>query len=113
MEVEVSAALARREKAKTISPAELAKSLRRFRRDLQRRFTQVSVSESIIILASNLAVKYALRGYDAVQLASILAANRNRIAKGLSPLVLVSADNELNLAAQAESLTVENPNNYP
>jgi len=112
-EVEVCAALARREKAMTLSAGQLAKSLRRFQRDIARRFTQVSISESIIASASRLAVKYALRGYDAVQLASALAANRNRILNGLAPLVLISADNELNDAAQAEGLTVENPNDYP
>jgi len=30
-----------------------------------------------------------------------------------STFTFVSADNELNSAAQAENLTVENPNNYP
>ena len=111
-EVEVCAALARREKGMTLSAVQLTKSLRRFQRDMARRFTQVSISESVIASASRLAVKHALRGYDAVQLASALAANQNRILNGLAPLILVSADNELNNAAQAEGLTVENPNNY-
>lgn len=113
IEVEVCAALARREKAKTISPTKFDQSLRRFKRDLPRRFTQVAVSENIIVSATDLAVKYALRGYDAMQLAAVLAANQVRIASGLSSLILVSADNELNAAAQNEGLTIENPNTYP
>ena len=61
----------------------------------------------------SLATKYALRGYDAVQFAAVLEANDESIANGLSPLTLVSADTELNNAAQSEGLNVENPNNYP
>lgn len=112
-EVEVCAALARRQKAKTLSVTQTRKALKRFRRDFPNKFTQVAVSESIVLEASRLAEKHALRGYDAVQLASALAANQNRISNGLTPLILVSADDELNTAAQAEGLTVENPNNYP
>ena len=60
-----------------------------------------------------LATKHALRGYDAVQLAAALEANDERIANELSPLALISADDELNAAAKAEGLTVEDPNDYP
>ncbi len=59
-----------------------------------------------------LAVKHALRGYDAVQLAASLEANDEAIANGLPPLTLVSADKELNTVAKSEGLNVENPNNY-
>lgn len=34
------------------------------------------------------------------------------LQRGLSPLIIVSADSELNTAAQTEGLNVENPNNY-
>jgi uncharacterized protein len=54
-----------------------------------------------------------LRGYDAVQLAAALTTNDERISRGLLPLIFVSADTELNDAAQAEGLAIENPNNYP
>ena len=60
-----------------------------------------------------LATKHSLRGYDAVQLAAALEANDERIANGLPTLTFVSADTELNTAAQAEGLPVENPNNHP
>lgn len=59
-----------------------------------------------------LADKYELRGYDAVQLASALEVNRLRIADGLSPIVFISADNNLNSAATTEGLTADNPNNH-
>jgi hypothetical protein len=55
-----------------------------------------------MVEASHLAEKHALRGYDAVQLASALKANEERVSNGLSPLTVVSADTELNDAAHAE-----------
>ena len=112
-EVEICAALARRQKGKSISPSQATKGLRRLRYDLLQRFTQVAINENIIIEAARLAETHALRGYDAVQLAAALAANKERISNRLLPLIMVSADMELNDAAQVEGFTVENPNNYP
>jgi hypothetical protein len=112
-EVEVCAALARRQKGKTITAIQAAKGLRCLRHDLSRRFTQVSINESVIVEASRLAEAHALRGYDAVQLAAALKANNERVSNGLSPLIIVSADTELNDASQAEGFIVENPNDYP
>ena len=56
---------------------------------------------------------HALRAYDAVQLAVALEVNRIYQAAGSSPVTLVSADRDLNDAATAEGLTVENPNLHP
>lgn len=112
-EVEVCAALSRRRKANTINAAQTAKGLRRLRRDLPRRFTQIAMVEGVLVEAARLAETFALRGYDAVQLAAAMAANNERVFNGLSPLIVVSADVELNDAARAEGFTVEDPNNYP
>jgi predicted nucleic acid-binding protein len=112
-EVEVCAALARRRKAKTISAGQATKGLRRLRYDLTRRFTQVAIGENVIVEASRLAEAYALRGYDAVQLAAAVEANKERVSNGLSMVVLVSADTELNDAALAEGFGVEDPNRHP
>jgi predicted nucleic acid-binding protein len=112
-EVEICAALARRQKGKSISPNQVTKGLRRLRQDLPQRFTQIAISENIIIEAANLAETHALRGYDAIQLAAALAANKERMLNGLLPLIMVSADTELNDAAQIEGFTIANPNNYP
>ena len=38
-----------------------------------------------------------------------MAANNERVLNGLSPLIVVSADRELNDAAQAEGFFVEDP----
>jgi uncharacterized protein len=112
-EVEVCAALSRRKKAGTIDAAQAARGLRRLRHDLPRRFTQVAIGESILVEASRLAETLALRGYDAVQLAAAMAANNERLLNGLSPLIIVSSDWELNDAARAEGFSVEDPNNHP
>ena len=54
-----------------------------------------------------------LRGYDAIQLASALAVQDDLITSSVGPPVFVSADVDLNEAAQVEGMTVENPNSHP
>ena len=112
-EVEVCAALTRKRKGLTMTAVGATKSISRFRRNFAARFVKSDVSDSILNEAIRLTDLYTLRGYDAVQLAAALEANTERVSHGLSPLVFVSADAELNIAAQAEGLAVENPNNYP
>ena len=112
-EVEVCAAIARRQKSHTITAGQAAKGLRRLRQDFPKRFTQIAINEAVIREASRLAEQYALRGYDAVQLAAALEANKERVSNGLSALVVVSADTELNDSATYEGLRIENPNSYP
>ncbi len=111
--VEVAAAIARRLKSGSITPADAQNALAAFQHDLTNNYFTVEITPVLLSVAVSLATKYALRGYDAVQLAATLEANDERIANGLAPLTLVSADTELNTAAQAEGLNVENPNNYP
>lgn len=96
-----------------MSAGQATKGLRRLRQDLPRRFTQIVINESVIVEASRLAETHALRGYDAIQLAAALAANKERVLNGLASLIMVSADMELNDAAQVEGFAVENPNHYP
>jgi len=64
------------------------------------------IIERAILLTQN----HRLRGYDAVQLATALNTNEKLIIGGLSPLVFVTADNDLNNAAQSEGLSTDNPN---
>ena len=51
-----------------------------------------------------LAETYSLRGYDAVQLATAVEIHARGLTLGLPALTFVSADGELNTAAQAEGL---------
>jgi len=52
--------------------------------------------------------RHGLRGYDAVQLAAVLEIHATDPS-----LTLLSADAELNAAALAEGLTVDDPNLHP
>ena len=60
-----------------------------------------------------LANAHALRAYDAVQLAAALELEARWQAAGMGSITLVSADQDLNAAATAEGLIVEDPNAYP
>jgi hypothetical protein len=53
---------------------------------------------------------YGFRGYSTTQLAADCTVNILSISSGLAPIVFISADNELNVAASNEGLIVENPN---
>lgn len=111
--VEVTAAISRRRKSGRISVIHANKAIARLNRDFLNRFIKVDISKLVIEEAREIAEKHYLRGYDAVQLASALQADKARKIKNLSALIFVSADNELNTAAQSEGLQIENPNNYP
>ena len=110
--VEVTSALTRRAKGKKLT-TNYHKAIRRFERDVQNRFSVYKINDKVISEAVNLAKKHSLRGYDAVQLAVASEIAKELDLLGFTPLTFVSADNDLNTAANAEGLTVENPNNYP
>ena len=61
----------------------------------------------------DLAEAHGLRAYDSVQLAAALELNRLRVAAGMGGIILVSADLELNAAATASGLAVDDPNLHP
>ena len=65
------------------------------------------VSAGLVAQAATLARRHALRGYDAVQLAAALEIHATDPS-----LTLLSADAELNTAATAEGLSVEDPNSH-
>ena len=111
--VEVIAALTRRTRGGRLKPAATARAIVRFRRAFTQKFRKVSAVNPLIEKAALLAEKHALRGYDAVQLAAALQVNARRLAKGATPITLISADIALNAAAVAEGLAVDNPNSHP
>ncbi len=111
--VEVVSAITRRKNIGSLSIIEANKAIARFERTLQNRYAFVEVNEKLTVQAIDLAKKYGLRGYDAVQLAAALQVNQNRLAISASAITFISADNNLNNAAVAENLLIDNPNNYP
>jgi uncharacterized protein len=111
--VEIVSAITRREKSGSTTAQEASNALVQFEQDWKTEITIIDLSSSLVNDAVDLAKKYALRGYDAVQLATVLEIHNQRMVLGLSPLTLLSADNDLNNAAIAEGLLVDNPNNHP
>ena len=110
---EVISAIARRGRAGDLSPQELANALGRFRQDFATAYEIIDISPAIVARAMDFAQNRFLRGYDAVQLAVAWGLHTFRQMMGLPVLTLVSADNDLNAAATAEGLVVENPNASP
>ena len=82
-----------------------------FRREFVSLFDRVEASSALIERARDLAEKHALRGYDAVQLAAAVQVNAAGRPRGLT-CILVSADAQLNAAAVAEGLIVDDPSKH-
>jgi len=111
--VEITAAITRRERGKGLTPQVAAQAHADFAADLNTDYQIVEITDTLISSAMRLAEKHGLRGYDAVQLAAGVETNRLYVTAGLPPILFVSADTELNAAARAEGLTIENPNDHP
>lgn len=105
---ETVAAITRRERGESITPQNAATAVADFQLDFARQYRVVEVSARLVAQAATLARRHALRGYDAVQLAAALEIHATD-----SSLTLLSADAELNTAATAEGLSVEDPNSHP
>jgi hypothetical protein len=110
--VEVMAAIAKRMRSGNLSQQAAREATSQFRADFGRIQDVVEISPQVITRAMDLVEKHALRGYDAVQLASALIVHEAATVIGLS-VILVSADDELNAAALTEGLQVENPSLHP
>ena len=111
--VEVVSAVARRRHGRTLTPAKASSILRRFRQHLAGRYAVVEITPALFNDAMRLANTYALRAYDAVQLAAALEIRQHRSTLGLGPVTLLSSDQALNDAATAEGLTVDDPRSHP
>jgi hypothetical protein len=107
--VEIAAAFAGKLRGAHISPTQCRGARADLTADAQNEYVLVAVSRVVIDAAIDLTARHRLRGYDAVHLACALTLNRALVARGLSPLMLVSADEDLLKAAVAEGLLTENP----
>lgn len=110
--VEVISAIARRRRGGTISATQATAALTQFRTDFARLFQAVEMTKSLLDAAMVLAEQYSLRGYDAAQMAAAIEVAQSVSLAGMV-LTLVSADAELNSAAAAHGLQVEDPNQHP
>ena len=111
--VEVISAITRRQHSGDLSPAQAGAILRHFRRHLLQRYRIIELTPALFNNAMAVARKHRLRAYDAVQLAVALEVQRLQQNAGLGPVVLVSSDRDLNAAAMADGLSVEDPTTHP
>lgn len=111
--VEVAAAFAGKLRGAYITPAGYTSSRANLAADACDDYVLVTVNRAVIDEAIELTARHRLRGYDAVHLACALILNRALIAYRLSPLTLISADDDLLKAATAEGLPTDNPNLHP
>ena len=107
--VEVTSAVARRRKGRTLTSPRASSILYRFRKHFAGRYLVVDATPTLLDHAMRLANTHALRAYDAVQLALALEVSRVHQAAGSSSVTLVSSDRDLNSAAAAEGLIVDDP----
>jgi predicted nucleic acid-binding protein len=95
---EIAAALARAGRRSRLTPEDATKLLASFRRDWPAYFA-IHITDTVVRNADYLAVQYALRGYDAVQLSCALAW---REEMGGAQTIFATFDNALWDASQNE-----------
>ena len=105
--IEVTATLARKRKAREIDPLSCEQKVRELEEDW-RGFIQIQLTTETTDLAKDLARDMALRGADAVHLASALVLRR-RFADAEDRLIFAASDRELKEAAQSSGLAVIDP----
>lgn len=109
--VEMVSAIARLAAGSQISDRVRTLASAEFKRDFAKGYVVVSVNTPLIQIAMRLAEQHVIRGYDAVQLASAMWV-KDRLSNSAIDLVFVSADAALNKTAQAEGVSVANPNDH-
>ena len=111
--VEITAALSAKLRQGVLLVDVLDGLVRDLERDARDQYWLIEIDQAIILSAMALPRRHRLRGYDAVHLACALFLNETLLSNGLPAPVLLSADDDLLTAAQAEGLTTDNPNLHP
>jgi len=109
---ELVSAIVRRQRRGATTFPDAAAAITTFRADFARAYFRLDITALLVANAMGLVESHGLRGYDSVQLAAALALRDLCTASGLPAPVFIAADAELNSAAVAEGLTVDNPNNH-
>lgn len=105
-QVEFRSAIRRRERAGDIDPTLAGLILDRFQQHVETRFLRQVLTDAVLDGASEMIDRYALRAYDAIQLAGCLAL---KTAVGVEPLAFVCSDQHLLEAARSELLSILDP----
>lgn len=111
--VEVPAALTRAEREGRLSAMQRQQALARFDADCAQTFLIEAMAPAVLAHARDLIERHPLRAYDAVQLALALKLHLSVMSLSGVSFTFVSADGDLNQAASAEGLIVDNPNLHP
>lgn len=111
--VEMPSAMARRHRQGSIPIFEMYRGRVQFDRHAKTNaYEFFPVTDDILKLATQLVYRHPLFAYDAVQLATAIDYLRNRNASA-TQFCFVTADKQLQRAAESEGLQTENPNDYP
>jgi predicted nucleic acid-binding protein len=105
-QIEFRSAVRRREQNGEIPAPVAAQLLEMFGRHLEGRFVTQTVTDFVLDIASMLVDRYALRAFDALQLAGYMALKNSA---GADLPVFVCSDKELLMAAKREGLPVLHP----
>jgi len=105
-QVEFRSAIRRRERAGDIDPKMADLILDRFQQHIEARFLRQALADAVLDGASEMIDRYALRAYDAIQLAGCLAL---KTATGAEPPIFVCSDRQLLEAAHSELLSILDP----
>ena len=108
---EVVSAMARRQRGGSLTNDEALRAITEFGDDWSMFYELINADRLMVNQAMLLAQRYGLRGYDSVQLSAAIEVS-TLAQQFQSQFIFVSADDELNAAAVAEGLQVENPNRY-
>jgi predicted nucleic acid-binding protein len=111
--VEIAATLWRQARAGNLPAAEAALGINLLRHAFAHEFRVVEITPLLASHALNHIQSHALRGADALHLGAATELQRRRANDGLPSLAFICSDAELNRAAVAEGLVVEDPNNHP
>ena len=107
---EIAAALGVKYRQNVLTTVARDGLLRDLQRDGRDQYWLVDVDQNMVTDAIDLTRRQKLRGYDAIHLACALFLEHTLLRQGLPGLILVSADQDLLTAAQAEGLLIDNPN---
>ena len=110
--VEAVAAIARRYRLGQLDQAQRQGLINLFLTHSHAEYHVTTVKSRQIELATVLLQRHPLRGHDAVHLATALVLRDELRANRLSAPIFVAADTNLCVAAQAEGLSAENPNDH-
>jgi uncharacterized protein len=99
--VEARAAFARKRRERGVGPKDYRNIVQNLDNDWESYFV-VDISDTLVKMAGQLAEKHALRGYDAIHLASALTLRR----EGDQPVAFSCFDGRLSVAAHREGLKI-------